>query len=82
MAQWLEPRTGDRGVLKKSNPAAATSLRNFGKSVYPNLPMAIGGDTKIHLSGVFARGSKISHTGGICITCRGLHNSEIKPLLC
>ena len=27
------------------------------------------------LSGVYARGSKISHTGGDCVTCRGLHNS-------
>ena len=25
------------------------------------------------LSGVYARGSKISHTGGKCVTCRGLH---------
>ena len=26
-----------------------------------------------HLSGVSARGSKISHTGGKCVTCCGLH---------
>ena len=35
--QWpsgLERLTGDRVVLS-SNPAAATSLRNFGNSVYP-----------------------------------------------
>ena len=37
------------------------------------------------LSGVYARGSKISHTGGKCVTCRGLHilekdNSEINNL--
>ena len=32
VAQWLERRTGDRGVLG-SNPAGATSLRNFGNSV-------------------------------------------------
>ena len=25
------------------------------------------------LSGVYARGSKRSHTGGKCVTCRGLH---------
>ena len=25
------------------------------------------------LSGGYARGSKISHTGGKCVTCRGLH---------
>ena len=30
-----------------SNPAAATSLRNFGNSVYPALSVCFGGDTKI-----------------------------------
>ena len=25
------------------------------------------------LSGVYARGSKRSHSGGKCVTCRGLH---------
>ena len=47
-----------------SNPAAATSLRNFGNSVYPALPVSFGGDTKSRwsvISGVYARGSKISH---------------------
>ena len=46
--QWpsgLERRTGDRVVLG-SNPAAATSLRNFGNSVYPTLPVSFGGDAK------------------------------------
>ena len=68
-ARWpsgLERGTGDRVVLG-SNPAAATSLRKFGNSVYPALPVSFGGDTKSHrslLSGVYARGSKISHTGG------------------
>ena len=62
-------------------------LRNFGDSVYPALPVSFGGDTKSRrslLSGVYARGSKISHTGSKCVTCRGLHNSEIKstPALC
>ena len=42
----LEHSTGDRVVLG-SNPAAAISLRNFGYSVYPALPMSFGGDTKI-----------------------------------
>ena len=36
------------------------------------------------LYGVYARGSKRSHAGGKCLTCRGLHilekdNSEINP---
>ena len=66
MAEWpsgLERWTGVRVVLG-SNPAAATSLRNFGNSVYPTLPASFGGDTKNRwslLSGVYARESKISH---------------------
>ena len=41
----LEHCTGDQVVLG-SNPGAATSLRNFGNSVYPALPVSFGGDTK------------------------------------
>ena len=41
----LERRNGDHVVLC-SNPAAATSLRNFDNSVYPALPVSFGGDTK------------------------------------
>ena len=50
----LERRTGDRVVLG-SNPAGGTSLRNFGKFVYPALPVPVGGDSKSRrslLSGV------------------------------
>ena len=59
-AHWpsgLARRTGDRVVLGL-NPAAATSLRNFGNSVYLALPVSFGGDTKSRrslLSGVYAR---------------------------
>ena len=52
----------------------------FGNSVYPALPVSFGGDTKSRrslLSGVYARGIKIPHTGGKCITCCELQNSEI-----
>ena len=69
-AQWpsgLERWTGDRVVLG-SNHAAVTSLRNFGNSVYPALPVSFGGDTKSRhslLPGVFARGSKISHQSAL-----------------
>ena len=69
-ARWpsgLELWTGERVVLC-SNPAAATSLRNFGNSVYPALPVSFGGDTKSRrslLSGVYARGSKISHQSAL-----------------
>ena len=49
-----------------------TSLRNFGNSVYPALPVSFGGDTKSRrslLSGVYARGSKRSHQSALeCVT--------------
>ena len=39
--------TGDRTVRPSSNPTAENfSLRNFGNSVYPALPVSFGGDTK------------------------------------
>ena len=49
------------------------SLRNFGNSVYPALPVSFGGDTNLSrrslLSGVYARGSKISHQSALeCVT--------------
>ena len=53
--QWksgLEHWTGDRLVLG-SNPAAATSLWNFGSSVYSALPVSFGGDTKSRRSLIF-----------------------------
>ena len=53
-------------------PLRTTSLRNFGNSVYPALPVSIGGDTKRRrslLSGVYARGSKLSHQSALeCVT--------------
>ena len=60
----LERWTGDLVVLG-SNPAEATSLRIFGNSVYPALPVSFGGDTNSHrslLSGVYSRGSKAVFT--------------------
>ena len=64
---------GDRTVSRPgSNPAMVTSLRNFGNSVYPALPVSFGGDTKSRrslLSGVYARGSKRSHQSALeCVT--------------
>ena len=60
--------TGDRVVLD-SNPAAANSIRNFGNSVYPALPVSFGGDTKsrwsLLLSGVYAWGSKTSRQSAL-----------------
>ena len=62
---WNEPiwyMCGDQTV-RGSNPTAENvSLRNFGNSVYPALPVSFGGDTKSRrslLSGVYARGSTI-----------------------
>ena len=74
-ARWpsgLERWTGDRTV-QGSNPTAENfSLRNFGNSVYPALPVSFGGDTKSRrslLSGVCARGSKRSHQSALeCVT--------------
>ena len=61
-----------------SNPAAETSPRNFGNSVYPALPVSFGGDTKSRrslLCGVYARGIKDSTSlHWKCVTCRGLHH--------
>ena len=64
VAEWVRALAwaGDRTVFRPgSNPTAAASLRNFGNSVYPALPVSFGGDTKSRrslLSGVYARGSK------------------------
>ena len=70
-ARWpsgLERWTGDRTV-RGSNPTAENfSLRNFGNSVYPALPVSFGGDTKRRrslLSGVYARGSKRPHQSAL-----------------
>ena len=68
----LERWTGDRTV-RGSNPTADYfSLRNFGNSVYPALPVSFGGDTNSRrslLSGVYARASKRSHQSALeCVT--------------
>ena len=42
MAMAWDIAIGDQVVLG-SNPSAATSLRNFGNSVYPALPLPVGG---------------------------------------
>ena len=49
MAEWVRALAwaGDRTVSRPgSNPATVTSLRNFGNSGYPALPVSFGGDTK------------------------------------
>ena len=58
MAEWVRALawTGDRPVPGRVRiPLRKTSLRNFGNSIYPALPVSFGGDTKIRrslLSGV------------------------------
>ena len=44
LERWLVQATGLS--WPGSNAAAVTSLRNFGNSVYPALPVSFGGDTK------------------------------------
>ena len=46
LERWLGLATG--WSWPGSNPAASTSLRNFGNSVYPAFPASFGGDTKGH----------------------------------
>ena len=55
-------------VVLGSNPAAATSLQNFGNSIHPALPVSFRGDAKSCrslLSGVYARGSKRPHQSAL-----------------
>ena len=50
----------------------------------PHLPVSFGRDTKSRwslLSGVYARESKRSNTGGNCVTCSGLTISREGQLL-
>ena len=67
VSRWPSGLDFDRVVLG-SNPAAATPRRNFGNSVYTALPVSFGGDNKSRrslLSGIYARGSKISHKSAL-----------------
>ena len=54
-------------------------FRNLDNFVHLTLPVSFKGQTKSRwslLSGVCARRSKISHTGGKCVTYSGLTNSR------
>ena len=83
VAQWLQFRTGDLGVLG-SNPAGGTSLRNFGNSVYRTLPGVTEclSEETIKAVGPFYLVSmpvevKYPTQEGKCVTCHELQNSEI-----
>jgi len=62
-------------------------FQNLGNFVHLTLPVSFRRDTKSRwslLSGVYARESKRSHTGGKCVTCSGLtilENSCVSPSL-
>ena len=50
-------------------------FQNLGSFIHPTLPVSFRRDIKSRwslLSGIYARRSKRSHTGGKCITCCGL----------
>ena len=78
---WEMVRSGGRAVERRtvnrgdggSIPPTAVSKQ------FPHLPVSFGRESKSRwslLSGVYARGSKRSHTGGKCVTCSGLTNSR------
>ena len=65
--------------MGRGSPVVGAPLRNLGNFVllYHTLPVSFGRDTTSRwslLSGVYARGSNISHIGGKCVTSRGLHS--------
>ena len=72
----VEHQTVNRGDGGSIPPTAVSKLRQF---CSPHIYMSFGRDNKSRwslLSGVYAKGSKISHTGGKCVTCSGLTNSR------
>ena len=73
MVRERDRQSGGRGLNIPSAP-----LGNVGNFIYPTLPVFFGRDSKTCwslLSAVYVRGCKRAHTGGKCVTCRGLHNS-------
>ena len=73
----VEHRTVNRGDGGSIPPTAVSKLRQYRSP--PHLPVSFGRDTKSRwslLSGVYARGSKRSHTGGKYVTCSGFTNSR------
>ena len=63
-------------------PFHLSPFRSLGNFVQSTLPVSFGSDTKSRwslLSGVCARGSKRSHTGGKCVTCDSSSRPELRP---
>ena len=76
----VERRTVNRGD-SGSIPPTVLKLWQFR---LPHICLFFGREHKrpvVFLSGVYARGSKRSHTGGRCVTCSGLTNSREGQLL-
>ena len=72
----VERRSVNRGDSGSIPPTAVSKLRQFRS---PHICRCLSEETKSRwslLSGVYARGSKRSHTGGKCVTCSGLTNSR------
>ena len=70
----VERPTVNRGDGGSIPPTAVSKLRQCRS---PHICLSFGRDTKSRwslLSGVYARGSKTSHTGGV--PCSGLTNSK------
>ena len=78
----IERQTVNRGHGGSIPPAVVLKISEF---CSPHICLSFGRDTKSRwslLSGVYARGSKRSHTGGKCVTCSGHTNSRVGQLLC
>ena len=90
VAEWVRTLAwnGDRTFLAGFEPhfGKNVSLRNFGNSVYPSLPVSFGWDTKSHLSllsGVYARESKRSHQSALeCVTVVDSTSHSKPPEVC
>ena len=70
-----KPPVAERRTFRSKVQNHLLPFQNLGKFVHPTLLVSFGRDTKSRwslLPGVYARGSKRSHTGGKCVTCCGL----------
>ena len=73
----VEHRTVNRGDSGSISPTTILKLLSFTQ----HSPVSFGRDTKSRwsfLSGVYARGSKRSHTGGKCVTSLILEKENSK----
>ena len=71
VAQWLERATDNQVVAGSNLTETAWKLWQFPLPHFASVRDT--GSCRSLLPGVYARGTKISHTGGKCVTCCGLH---------